>query len=32
MLIWQSHVNANMKPGVVWAAEDEEVAARIGLS
>lgn len=32
MLIWQSHVNAHMKPAVDWAAEDREVAACIGLS
>lgn len=24
MLIWQSHVNADMKPAVAWAAEDRE--------
>ncbi len=32
MLIWQSHVNANTKPAVAWAAEDGEIAACIGLS
>lgn len=32
MLIWQSCVNANIKPAVAWAAEDGEVAVCIGLS
>lgn len=32
MLIWQSCVNADMKPGVAQAAEDGEVAVWIGLS
>lgn len=32
MLIWQSHVNVDVKPPSAWAAEDGEPAACIGLS